>query len=231
MEMNQVGGLVGRSHSSSTITNSYSTGYVNGIGDRVGGLVGERTGGTINNSFYDSETSGRDNTGKGTPKTTAQMRNPQTFINASWNLSIWYLSIDKSEYPKLLWENNSFIEQSENEVLVNVELTEKGDNDYFDITDCYELQRIKNNLTAKYELTDNITCSMSSDWNNEKGFIPIGNDTNRFTGNFEGNNYTISNLFIDRSSENYVGLFGYTGGGSSIKDVGLINVGHSSSSI
>ena len=43
-------------------------------------------------------------------------------------------------------------------------------------------------------------------------FNPIGNSTNQFKGTFEGNAYTISNLTINQSSTNYVGLFGYNAG-------------------
>ena len=44
-----------------------------------------------------------------------------------------------------------------------------------------------------------------------------------FTGTFNGNSYTISNLYIDIPSTNDVGLFGYTSG-ATIENVGLINV-------
>jgi len=56
--------------------------------------------------------------------------------------------------------------------------------------------------TLKEELTDETA----------KGFKPIGDNTNKFTGTFEGNAKTIKKLFINRSSENYVGLFGYNSG-------------------
>ena len=39
-------------------------------------------------------------------------------------------------------------------------------------------------------------------------WTPIGNATHSFSGNFDGNNHTISNLFINTSSLQYVGLFG-----------------------
>ncbi len=43
-----------------------------------------------------------------------------------------------------------------------------------------------------------------------------------FTGTFNGNNYTISNLFISLPSTNDVGLFGETSG-ATIENVGLVN--------
>lgn len=41
-----------------------------------------------------------------------------------------------------------------------------------------------------------------------EGWIPIGNDSNNFQAIFDGNGYTISNLYINRSGENYQALFG-----------------------
>jgi len=46
---------------------------------------------------------------------------------------------------------------------------------------------------------------------NKKGFTPIGNyESTKFTGHFNGQGYTISNLYIDRSIDQYTGFFGYT---------------------
>lgn len=40
------------------------------------------------------------------------------------------------------------------------------------------------------------------------GFIPIGNSSERFKGEYEGNGFKISGLFINRPVTDYVGLFG-----------------------
>ena len=79
----QIGGLAG--YTTGWIAHSYSTGLVVGISD-VGGLVGQLdTGGTVNNCFYDSTTSGQSDTGKGTPKTTGEMQTGSTFTDAGWD--------------------------------------------------------------------------------------------------------------------------------------------------
>ncbi|GJM63121.1 InlB B-repeat-containing protein [Persicobacter diffluens] len=44
------------------------------------------------------------------------------------------------------------------------------------------------------------------------GFVPIGNEETPFTGTFNGNKHKISGLYINRSAENNVGLFGITEG-------------------
>ena len=43
----------------------------------------------------------------------------------------------------------------------------------------------------------------------EKSWVPIGNSNNKYQGTFDGNNKTITNLYINASQLN-VGLFGYT---------------------
>ena len=52
------------------------------------------------------------------------------------------------------------------------------------------------------------------------GWVPIGDNTNPFAAIFEGNGHTILNLFIDRSSVDYVGLFGYLKSGEA-RNLGL----------
>ena len=67
-------------------------------------------------------------------------------------------------------------------------------------------------------------------WTTGEGWQPIGDYTdgennNPFTSIFEGNGHAISNLTINRSDTNNVGLFGYTGSSSKISNISLLNVG------
>ncbi|MFA5763686.1 MAG: hypothetical protein WC915_02650 [archaeon] len=94
--------------------------------------------------------------------------------------------------------------------------------DPFIINSCLELQAIDENLTAHYKLGANIDCSDTTNWNAGAGFTPIGNSTTKFSGSFNGNSKTISNLFIYRPTESNVGLFGYTNA-SVIQNTGLID--------
>jgi hypothetical protein len=82
---------------------------------------------------------------------------------------------------------------------------------------------------AYYEQTNNIDATATSGWNPNVsggfyGFSPIGNATTQFTGNYDGQNHTISNLYINRPATDYIGLFGwlYTSGG--ISNLGLTNI-------
>ncbi len=60
------------------------------------------------------------------------------------------------------------------------------------------------------------------------GWQPIGDGSNyftsTFTATFDGNGRTIANLYINRDDAPHVGLFGHTGPGSVIRDVGLVSV-------
>jgi len=107
----QVGGLVGLHDASGTITASYATGSVTGSSE-TGGLVGlSRSGATVVDSYYDRQTSGRnDNTGKGVPKTTAELKAQRgyTGIYANWNLDLdgdgkldYPWRFPAGEYPEL----------------------------------------------------------------------------------------------------------------------------------
>ena len=65
-------------------------------------------------------------------------------------------------------------------------------------------------------------------WTEDDGWDPIGyyhSSTNNkaFTAIFEGNDHTISNLMIDRSNTDAVGLFGHAAG-ITINNVGLLSV-------
>jgi len=90
----------------------------------------------------------------------------------------------------------------------------------YQITNCVELQEMNTNLNAYYILINDIDCSDTVNWNSEAGFVPLGT----FTGIFDGQEYKITGLFINRPSTDYVGLFGFTGSGAIIKNVGLVDV-------
>jgi len=74
-----------------------------------------------------------------------------------------------------------------------------------------------------FKQTSNIDISVSAAWDSSRGFSPIGNSANNFTGVYDGNGYSISGLYISRDSSNYNGMFGYTLG-ALIKNLGLVNI-------
>lgn len=106
--VNGVGGLIGYSTTTGAITNTFSIGLVSGTSD-LGGLIGNNVSAPITASYYNSETSGQSDTGKGEPRTTAQMRQGMAYDAAAtyvgWfeNTPPWGISADfHGGYPYLL---------------------------------------------------------------------------------------------------------------------------------
>ena len=92
-----------------------------------------------------------------------------------------------------------------------------------EISTLSELQAINDDLSADYVLVNDIDASDTETWNDGAGFEPIGDDVNPFTGSFDGQGYVISDLYINRSDENNIGLFGHADG-STIKNIGVEDV-------
>jgi hypothetical protein len=60
-----------------------------------------------------------------------------------------------------------------------------------------------------FKQTADIDASSTSTWDSGQGFTPIGNNTTAaFSGEYDGQNHTISGLFINRSTIYYQGMFG-----------------------
>jgi len=95
------------------------------------------------------------------------------------------------------------------------------------ITDVFGLQGIATGpLNASYVLSNNIDATVTSNWNSGKGFFPIGTGNfptpaNPFTGTFNGEGFTINNLFMNNNISNE-GLFGYAKS-ETISNVGITN--------
>lgn len=106
------------------------------------------------------------------------------------------------------------------------------------VQDWYDLDAIRYSpnspegfITGDYILMNNLDATtagytelVSPTANEGKGWEPIGTELERFTGNFYGKGYEIKDLFINRPDENYVGLFGYVCCGSSVGNIGVVNV-------
>jgi hypothetical protein len=80
------------------------------------------------------------------------------------------------------------------------------------IYDCEDLQNIV--FYHDYYLANNINCNVAP-YNTGEGFNPI----QYFNGNFDGGIYSIKNLYINRSSEDLVGLFEQVLVGTNIRGV------------
>ena len=100
--------------------------------------------------------------------------------------------------------------------------------DPYIITNVSELQDMKYDLDAHYELGNDIDASETATWNDGKGFEPIGGADylggRPFTGSLRGANHTVSSLEIHRTNRQAVGLFGGTKGSESSNDGIVKNV-------
>lgn len=86
------------------------------------------------------------------------------------------------------------------------------------IEDALDLDAIRNNLSAHYELKNDIDLGIDP-FNTDEGWIPI----RQFSGVFYGNGKIVKNLFINRPEEDQVGLFGEVSYGGIIQDIFIDN--------
>jgi len=84
-----------------------------------------------------------------------------------------------------------------------------------------DLQGMQGNLGAHYALGSDIDAAAVANWENNKGFKPIGDTANKFSGTLDGLGHIIKDLKIQRANSNYIGLFGYAGITATIKNIGL----------
>ncbi len=112
-----------------------------------------------------------------------------------------------------------------------------------EINTCDELAQIGINnaypLNEDYILGNDIDCSLTNPgtpgfnnvgiWGDGYGFEPIGTyysnqgSPTSFTGTFDGQNFTISGLFIDRPNQSNIGLFGVIDDGATVENFTLSN--------
>ncbi len=101
---NRVGGLVGEILFGAIVNNSFSTGFVEGQGAQIGGLIGRDQGSSTYDSFWDEDTSGLTTSDGGAGKTSSEMLTQSTFTNAGWDFNnIWSMDPDINDgYPFLI---------------------------------------------------------------------------------------------------------------------------------
>lgn len=143
--------------------------------------------------------------------------------NDASNVVIGYDAYDKG--------NKTYAGANSTEAIatVNGQTMTKADG-YMWVEDVEQLQAIKDNLDGNYALRNSIDATATKDWNDtgtgtdvKEGFQSIGTSyTNAFTGKFDGLDYNIFNLNINRADESNVGLFGVVGSGAVINNVTLV---------
>jgi len=103
-----------------------------------------------------------------------------------------------------------------------------------EIRNWYDLDDVRYNLAGHYILMNDLDSTTagyeelaSPTANGGKGWQPIGTFVGdyymSFGGTFDGQGYEISDLFINRPDEGYIGLFGDVKQDGVIKDIGVVN--------
>ncbi len=96
-----------------------------------------------------------------------------------------------------------------------------SDSDPYVITDVTELQAVNGDLEASYTLGSDVDASATSNWNDGKGFDPLGTWEQSFTGSFDGGAYVVTGLTIERPDRDNTGLFFEIPEGTTVERVGL----------
>lgn len=151
------------------------------------------------------------------------------FIN-TWKLDdINVVNISTEYFPCLKWQDDSTCPQAPLKAISTCEELQKiGHSEFWTGDDYYPLD-------GSYILVGDIDCSMTNPeddawdsdgvWADGLGFDPIGDmSTGGFSGKLNGNYRTIDDLYINRQTEDNVGIFGYIDG-DSISRSEIINLG------
>ncbi len=203
-----IGGLVGELHGN--VNQCYSAGSVSGIED-VGGLVGKDVGYTAH-CFWDTQTSGQISSDEGTGKTTAEMQDIQTYLNAQWDFvveiangtsQIWQMP-EEGGYP-ILAIFNGYTPP----LLQGLGTRE----DPYVISDALDLgAMVYYDLGAHYQMVAPIDLS-GIHWGTP--VIPW------LQGTFDGGNETISDLTITGGAG--LGLFGQVASEAEVRGLGVVD--------
>ncbi len=125
--------------------------------------------------------------------------------------------------------NGNLLSQTE-EAPANGDGTEASPYEIANLNNLYWLSQHSEHWDKHYIQTEDINATDTENWDNAAGFSPIGEDpfiynndyAIAFTGVYNGDGKTISNLKIYRPETNNIGLFHYVLG--EIKNLGLIDV-------
>lgn len=141
----------------------------------------------------------------------------QNHTQIDYNLSSEEITKDKEETVKTVNTEtfkNCEIDGETKEIAYPV----RSEN--YQIATVEQLQCIQQGLNKKYQLTQDIDATTTQNWNNGKGFKPVGNGENTFKGSLFGEGFVIKSLVINRPS-NSTGLFKHSEG--QISKLGLVD--------
>lgn len=99
------------------------------------------------------------------------------------------------------------------------------------ISTVYQLQAINDHLGGHFKLGGHIDATVTKGWNAGAGFEPIGpvplstegSPREVFSGTLDGADFEIVGLYINRPTQDYVGLFSSLANSASIRNFGLVD--------
>lgn len=206
------GGLIGRMRNGNPqVLSSFAAGSVTGDNDSVGGFIGTFNAGVLSDNYWDTEATGKTEPGTGaqgtvTGLTTSQMTGANALnhmIGFDFEVT-WQLN---ESYPALYWED---VETVEPPLFAGGDGT--GENPW-QVADLEQLIKVGDYLDAHFIQIADIDAAA------QDNFLPIGLDS-VFTGTFDGDGFTISNLSINRTDSTLnIGLFSELGHGAALKNI------------
>lgn len=206
------GGLVGQNNANNSIINSYATGAVTGgLAGNTGGLVGDNAG-VVTDSLWDSDTTTQASAfGTNTTQTATELKSTTATVNA----------YTQATYSNFDFANDWFMVDGFTRPFLRMEHSTN-------ITNVNQLQLMNMDLSAEYKLANDIDLnsafsSQNGMWKDTSFTALIGNSSTPFTGKFDGLGNTLSNLTINLSNTDNVGLFGKTDG-AVITNLKLVNI-------
>ncbi len=193
----------------------YNTGTIT-ANNIKGGVVGNNSS-TVSGCYWNTDVFSSPGIGGGTNSgatglSAANMRVQGNF--SGWDFtSTWIMSSYNaySGFPTLQWTNGYAQAPTSNQIANISNLLWIIDNS----------AQWSATFTQTADIDASITCSWFSANYNGTGWVPIGNNTVKFSGTYDGGSYSITNLFLSRSDGETQGLFGYVNDGT-IKNIGII---------
>ena len=213
-----VAGLVGQLTNSS-VRYTYAIKEVSGTSN-VFGLISQSLNSSTNDSYWDSYSTKQLKSQGGVGSNTQSMLKQQRYSNWDFTNKWTIEELDTTPYLKELAKP---VEVNKENINSDFEYFSGGKGtleDPYLIENQNQLNNVRYELDAHYRLISDIDLT---DYQTGEGWLPIADTQTPFLGSFDGNNYTIENLFIDRNSS-YNGLFGVTNSGTKIYDLTLKNV-------
>ncbi len=212
---NSIGGIAGEVSAQSVIEGTFVTDFsLSGTGlpsASIGGIVPIRNSARVDNNYYvraDNEYNAIGD--EPSHATTQRINSIQDLNNNIANLNNAIDNGISSEFE--------FIKIGDNEIpsirVIDPRCADTSGIGYTDVNGVWEIYNANGMIALRSNLTQDakLVCNIDLAGSESNQWIPIGTNfsTNNYKGSFDGNNYTISRLYINNDALNHpAGLFGY----------------------